>query len=284
MRKKDLTAESTSKYAQVGSHRLHYHEAGEGVPLVMLHGGGPGAGGWSNFSRNIGPFSEKYRTILLDQPGFGKSDKPEMSGALGETFARIINDFLDVLRIERAHFLGNSMGGLVSTKLALMFPERANRLVLMGPAAGVSFASPMPTEGRKMMVDYYSKAPSEQRLREFLNTLMYDPSVLTDAEFAARYRASSDDEAEQWYKAHMFSKGGGGLVLEEYWRDFEKVKHKTLLIWGRDDRVCPLDRALFMLQRMPDVRLCVFDKCGHWAQMEKADLFNRLSLDFLENG
>ena len=159
-----LTAENTGKYAQVGNIRLHYHEAGEGEPLLMLHGGGPGAGGWSNFSRNIGPFAGKYRTLLLDQPGFAKSDKPAMSGALGETFARIIKDFLDVLGIEKAHFLGNSMGGLVSTKFALLFPERAGRLVLMGPAAGVGFASPMPTEGRKMMVDYYSEPGAPARI------------------------------------------------------------------------------------------------------------------------
>ncbi len=283
MSQAELTFENTSRQAQVGNIRLHYQEAGEGPPIVMLHGGGPGVSGWSNFSRNIGPLSKSYRTILLDQPGFGKSDKPKLSGPLGETFAKIVKDFLDVLKIKKAHFLGNSMGGLVATKLGLMYPDYVDRLVLMGPAAGISFVSPNPSEGRKMLMDYYSKPPSREQLREFLNSLMYDASALSEQEFEARYQASMDAEAEQWYKAHMFAKGGG-LVMEDYWRDFEKVKHETLLLWGRDDRVCPLDRALFMLQRMPRVRLYVFAKCGHWVQAEHADLFNRLVMDFLKYG
>jgi len=280
--KAELTFESTSRDAQVGSIKLHYQEAGSGTPVVMLHGGGPGASGWSNFARNIGAISQQYRTLLVDQPGFGRSDKPELSGALGETFAAILKDFLDVLNIKKAHFLGNSMGGLVATKLALMHPDRVDRLVLMGPAAGVSFVSPNPSEGRKMMVDYYTSPPSRERLRAFLNTLMYDPSVLSEQEFEARYQMSQDSEAEEWYKKHMFAKGG--LVMEDYWRDFEKVSHQTLLLWGRDDRVCPLDRGLFMLQRMPNARLFVIPRCGHWVQAEHSTLFNRVVLDFLANG
>lgn len=277
------TIKPTGKRVRVGGIELHYHEAGEGPAVIMLHGGGPGASGWSNFSRNLAHFAGNYRTILLDQPGFGQSDKPSLSGPLGETFAGIVRQFMDALGISQAHLLGNSMGGLVATKLALLHPERVGRLVLMGPGGGVSVLSPNPSEGRKMMMDYYTSPPGRDRLRQFLDTLMYDPSALPEEEFEARYQASLNAEAEQWYRTHMFVKSGG-LYMEDYWRDFERVTHDTLLLWGRDDRVCPLDRGLFMLQRMPRVRLYVFARCGHWVQAEQPDLFNRLAMDFLQNG
>ena len=118
-----LTFENTRKTVKVGDIDLNYQEAGSGEPVVMLHGGGPGASGWSNFSRNIEAIAKQYRVLLLDQPGFGHSDKPKLSGPLGETFAGIAKGFLDVLKIPKSHFLGNSMGGLVATKLALMYPS-----------------------------------------------------------------------------------------------------------------------------------------------------------------
>src|SRR5690606_28967041 len=74
-----LTEESTSKYVQAGDIKLHYNEAGTGPAVLMLHGGGPGASGWSNYFRNIGPFSQSYRTLLVDLPGYGKSDPVVMN-------------------------------------------------------------------------------------------------------------------------------------------------------------------------------------------------------------
>ena len=67
----------------------------------------------------------------------------------------------------------------------------------------------------------------------------------------------------------------------EVWREIEHIEHQTLLTWGRDDRVLPLDGALFALHRMPDARLHVFPRCGHWAQLEHAREFERVSIDFL---
>ena len=118
------TEESTSKFADVTEKglklRLHYNEAGQGQTVIMLHGGGPGAGGWSNFNRNFDAFVDAgYRVILLDCPGFNKSDSIAISESRGLVNARAVKALMDKLGIDRAHLVGNSLGGISSLSLAL---------------------------------------------------------------------------------------------------------------------------------------------------------------------
>src|SRR5262245_12641544 len=157
-----LTEESTSKYAQVGDFRLHYNEAGTGPAVVMVHGGGPGASGWSNFQRNIGPFAEKHRTILVDMPQFGKSDSVVVTEPRSVHTARAICRLLDALGIERASLVGNSMGGAASLNFAIDYPERIDKLVVMGSAgAGLSVFTPWPTEGIRVLGEVFNNPTAE---------------------------------------------------------------------------------------------------------------------------
>ena len=108
--------------------RLHYEQAGSGAPVVMLHGGGPGASGMSNFGRNLPVFATRFRTLVVDQPGFGKSDKPPVEGNYFSFAARALAGLLDELGIARAHLVGNSLGGGTAVRFALNYPERAAKL------------------------------------------------------------------------------------------------------------------------------------------------------------
>ena len=87
--------------------RLHYEQAGSGDPVVMLHGGGPGASGMSNFGRNLPVFAQRFRTLVVDQPGYGKSDKPQVEGNYFTFAATALKDLLDELRIDQVHLVGN---------------------------------------------------------------------------------------------------------------------------------------------------------------------------------
>ena len=133
--------------------RLHYHEAAAGEPggprpVVLLHGGGPGASAWSNFGRNLPVFAARFRTLLVDQPGFGRSDKPPVTGNYFTFAAEALAGLLDELGIDRVHLVGNSLGGGTAVRFALRFPERAGRLVLMGPGGlSLNVFAPDPTEG-----------------------------------------------------------------------------------------------------------------------------------------
>ena len=126
--------------------RLHYTEAGPGdgaagTPVVLLHGGGPGASGLSNFGANLPVFAKRFRTIVVDQPGFGRSDKPPVTGSYFTFAADALAELLTGLGIERVHLIGNSLGGGTAVRFALNYPGRAGRLVLMGPGGAPNSAS-----------------------------------------------------------------------------------------------------------------------------------------------
>ena len=282
-----LTYESTSRTTQAGDIRLHYHEAGGGEPLVLLHGGGPGASAWSNFKQNLEPLARTFRVLMVDQPGYGRSDKPFVRGGMWEFYARAVRDLLDELGLERVHLVGNSLGGGTVLKFALDYPDRAGRLVLMGPAGGtLPLTSPSPSEGLKVLFSFYAPpGPSRERMQAIINTMMFDPSGVGPELLEERYQAALDPEAQEMARRvfEAVQSGEPAMQAEELWRDVHRISHRTLIVWGRDDRVLPLDGALYMLKYMPDARLHVFPNCGHWAQLEHAEEFNLLAEQFLSS-
>lgn len=273
-----------SNFADVGAMRLHFHEAGDGPAVVMLHGGGPGASAWSNFGPNLPAFASRFRTLLVDQPGFGRSDKPEIQGQFFTFAAEQILGLLDKLGIEKAHFVGNSLGGGTAVRFALNHPERAGRLVLMAPGGlSLNTFAPDPTEGIKKLYAFAAPpGPSREKLADFLRTLVFDRSLVTDELVAERFEQASDPESLR----AMASMGASFTRPETFeegmlWREAYRLRQRVLLVWGREDRVNPLDGALVALKLIPRAQLHVFDRCGHWAQLERRDEFNRLTMDFL---
>ena len=121
-------------FAQAGAVRIHYGEAGAGPPVICLHGTGPGADAWANFRLNAGALADRHRTLLVDLPRFGRSEKVVVKGPRLDYLSGAIRAFMDALGIERAHFVGNSMGAQVALKIAIDTPERVGRMVLVAPA------------------------------------------------------------------------------------------------------------------------------------------------------
>jgi 4,5:9,10-diseco-3-hydroxy-5,9,17-trioxoandrosta-1(10),2-diene-4-oate hydrolase len=271
----DLTTEDT----RAG---LHYHEAGQGETVVMLHGGGPGASGWSNFGRNLPVFGERYRTIVVDQPGFGGSDKSEITSQYFTFSADALLKFLDELGIEKAHLVGNSLGGGTAVRFALRYPDRAGRLVLMAPGGlGLNVFAPDPTEGIKKLYRFAAPpGPSKEKLADFLRTLVYDASLVTDELVDERYAVASDPESLRAMKS-MGASFAADPEEGMLWREAHRLRQRVLLVWGREDRVNPLDGALTALKLIPRAQLHVFGRCGHWAQLEKFAEFNRIAMDFI---
>jgi 4,5:9,10-diseco-3-hydroxy-5,9,17-trioxoandrosta-1(10),2-diene-4-oate hydrolase len=282
--------DETSRFADTRTGlRLHYHEAGpaaadDQTPLVLLHGGGPGATAWSNFGRNLLVFARSRRCLAVDQPGFGRSDKPTEHGQYFTFSAEALAGLLDELQIPRVHLIGNSLGGGTAVRFALQHPERVGRLVLMAPGGlSLNLTSADPTEGVTRLSQFAAApGPSRQKLADFLRTLVFDQRLITDELIEERYAAASSPESlramaamgASFYRRESFEEG----LL---WREAHRLRHPTLLVWGREDRVNPLDGALVPLKLLRNCQLHVFGGCGHWAQLEKFDEFNRLALDFL---
>lgn len=271
---------------------LHYDEAGPkkgagevgGTPVVMLHGGGPGASGMSNFKQNLPAFAEHFRTVVVDQPGYGKSDKPDVQGNYFTFAATALKDLLDELGIDHVHLVGNSLGGGTAVRFALENPERAGRLVLMGPGGlSLNVFTPDPTEGVKRLAEFGAPpGPSREKMAAFLRTLVFDQRLVTDELIDERYAKASDPGS---LKA-MASMGASFFDPASYeqgllWREAHRLRHRVLLIWGREDRVNPVDGALVAMKMIRRAQLHVFGGCGHWVQLEKAAEFNRLAIDFL---
>ncbi len=300
----ELTAESTGHVVDVGGLPVHYHEAGpvlagagpaeartrsgdagpgDTSTVVLLHGGGPGASAWSNFGRNLPAIAASYRTVMMDLPGYGKTAARPLTGHFFTIAAQALAGLLDHLGIEKAHLIGNSLGGGAALRFALDYPKRAGRLVLMGPGGmTLNVLSPDPTEGVRRLMEFGTPpGPSRAKMEAFLRCMVHDQRLITAELIDERYAVASTPEA----LAGMVAMGGSffGEHAEEgmLWREAHRVRHEVLLIWGREDRVNPLDGALVALKQLRRAQLHVFGGCGHWAQLEKFDEFNELSLRFL---
>lgn len=281
----ELTYESTSKFAQVRPDlKLHYHEAGvgNGPTIVLLHGGGPGASSWSNFSRNIPVLARDFHVIAVDQPGYGQSDKPTEHPQYFVHSASALKDLLDTLEItDRVHLLGNSLGGGASVRFALDYPDRAGKLILMGPGGlSTNLFAPDPTEGVRLL-SKFTFEPTRENIEAFLRIMVFDQSLVTDELIDERFESAKKPESIAAMRAMGKSFASADFEKGMLWRDAYKLRQPTLLIWGREDRVNPLDGALVALKSVPRAQLHVFGGCGHWAQLEKFAEFNRLATDFL---
>lgn len=281
----EITFESTSRYAQVRPDlKLHYHEAGvgNGPTIVLLHGGGPGASSWSNFAKNIPVLAKDFHVLAVDQPGFGLSDKPTEHPQYFVHSSSALADLLDTLGItERVHLLGNSLGGGAAARFALDYPDRAGKLVLMGPGGlSTNLFAPDPTEGVKLL-SKFNFEPTKENLEAFLRIMVFDQKLITPELVEERFASASQPESLAATRAMGKSFAGADFAKGMIWRDAFKLRQPVLMIWGREDRVNPIDGALVALKMVPRVQLHVFGGCGHWAQLEKFDEFNRLATDFL---
>ncbi len=275
-------SEIASRFVEVNGLRLHYDEAGAGVPLILLHGGGPGSTGRNTFSRNMTALADHYRVIALDLPGYGQSTKLKISEPLWGYYAKVVAGFIDALGLARAHLAGNSMGGAVSLKAALDFPAKVDRLILMAPACGYSPFQTPPTDGVRAMVTFYlPPGPSLDRMRQLLTYFVFDPTGVPDEALHERLARATDPETAEFMPLRV---GPHMPPIEELWRErLDRLSHEILIIWGREDRMNPIDQGMILMRQIPKARFLVLPQCGHWVQWEKAEAFNCVAADFLES-
>ena len=270
---------------RVNGKEIFVAETGTGAPVVLLHGGGPGASGVSNYSRNIAALAQHFRVLVPDMPGYGRSakgvDRNDPFGYLADH----IRGMLDELGIDRAHLVGNSYGGSCALRLALDTPQRVDRLVLMGPG-GVGTTRGLPTAGLKSLLAYYGdEGPNLERLGTFIRSyLVFDGDAVPDELIESRYAASIDPEVladpplqrppdlrTLWRMDFTRDRRLGGLSIP------------TLVIWGRDDKVNKPSGAAMLAKRMPNADVLMTANTGHWVQWERAELFNAVATAFLKS-
>ncbi|AEJ38843.1 alpha/beta hydrolase fold protein [Sulfobacillus acidophilus TPY] len=270
-------SELTGQWIQTGHFRTYYHDVGQGDPVVFIHGSGPGVSAQANWARILPPMSERFRALALDIVGFGQTERPAgMVPRLAEWVDHVVA-FLDALDIPRAHLVGNSMGGGVALNLAARFPERVNKMVLMG-----SMGIPFPlTDGLAKVWGY--RGTSLDEMREVMLTFAYDKGLINDDLVALRYRRSLEPVSKASYEA-MFDFPlerhiAGMSTPEELIR---RIDVPTLLIHGRDDQVIPPENSWRLMGLLPRADVHMFSRCGHWTQIERESDFIAVVRQFLE--
>ena len=263
---------------------LRYYDAGEGPTLLFLHGSGPGVTGWRNFRGVLPTFAERFRCLILEFPGFGVSD--DFGGHPMVTAQGAVTPFLDALGVDRVDIVGNSMGGGVGINFAIHHPDRIGKLVTIG-GIGTNIFSPGPSEGIRLLQEF-TEEPTGQRLVDWLNSMVYDQGLVTEQLIEERWKLATDPEtlasARRMYGKAAFAQMMAMMKAADVpmpWAQMHKVAAPTLLTWGRDDRVSPLDMALIPMRTIPNAELHVFPNCGHWAMIEAKEAFESTVLAFL---
>lgn len=267
----------------VGARRIHLVEAGDGPPVLMLHGGGPGASGVSNYSRNIAPLARRFRVLVPDLPGYGRSDKvlsrTDPFGDLAESMLGL----LDELGVHRAAVVGNSLGGACALRMALERPDRVSRLVLMGPG-GIGTSRSLPTRGLRRLFGYYEgDGPTIEKMRAFIrDDLVYDGRTITDDVIRTRFESSIDREVVANPPLRR-PRSLSTLLRMDLTRDsrLAGLRTPTLVLWGTEDRVNRPGGGRLLQRRMPNCDLHLYSRTGHWVQWERAGEFNAVTTAFL---
>jgi 2-hydroxy-6-oxo-octa-2,4-dienoate hydrolase len=260
--------------AAAGIH-TNYLEAGSGRPVVFVHGSGPGVTAYANWRLTLPALSGKLRCLAPDMVGFGYTERPAGITYDVGTWADQVLGLLDALQLERASIVGNSFGGAIALRLATRHPDRVDRLVLMG-SVGVPFPI---TEGLDAVWGY---EPSPANMRQIMDYFAFSRELVTAELADVRYRASIEPGLQESFAA-MFP------APRQRWVDalatpddeIRRLPHETLLVHGREDRVIPVATSLRLLELIDRAELHVFGRCGHWTQIERAEAFNDLLLDFL---
>lgn len=255
--------------------QTNLHDRGEGFPLMLIHGSGPGVTAWANWRLIMPSLAEKRRVIAPDMLGFGYSARPAQPDYRRDVWVEHAVGVLDSLGLEQVDLVGNSFGGGIALALAIKHPQRVRRLVLMG-STGVSF--PL-TKG---LDEVWGYEPSFETMRRLMDTFAYNRDLVTDELAELRYQASIRPGFQESF-AQMFpaprQRWIDGLASNE--ADIRALPHETLIVHGREDQVIPLAASLQLTELIPNAQLHVYGHCGHWTQIEHAGRFARLVDDFL---
>lgn len=255
----------------------NYIAAGQGEPLILIHGSGPGVTAYANWRGVIPDLAEHFAVYAPDTLGFGYTDFPsDINGFSMDRWVAHLIGFMDALGIARAHFIGNSYGGALTVALAIRHPDRVGRFVLMG-AAGLPF--PL-TDGLAKVWGYQ---PSVEAMRDLMRTFAYDPALVKEEIVRSRYEASIRPGAQEAFSS-LFPEPRqrwlDELAADE--DDLRKLPHRALILHGRDDVIVPLAQSVRFNELIQDSDLYVFGQCGHWTQIEKRDKFVALVIPFLK--
>ncbi len=254
------------KTAKVYGQAIRYYEAGKGPSVIFLHGM---VGTATDWGRTLGPVSGKFDACALDQIGFGDSAKPLIEYKVA-TFVDFLQEFMRVQGIQKASIVGNSIGGWIALDFAATHPDLVNRLVLVdAPGLDVPVRRNVPVD---------MNPSSMEGMRKVWEFLFYNKKLVTDS-----IVRDSWERRLKGGDSYTIQRLVAALVAGNQFEDSKvgRIRARTLLIWGRNDEVVPLEFGERLEKAIPGSKMVIIDHCGHVPQIEKSATFNKILLDFL---
>ena len=273
------------RYIKVGKINTRYWaEGSQGSPVLFIHGIGQYIESWLP---SFGVLAEKYRVYAVDLLGHGRTDKPLDVSYKVADLAQFVKDFMATLGIERAHVVGHSLGGAISLQLALMQPSAVDKLVLVNSGG---LGKEVTTVLRIMYVPILGELltrPSRSASASFAKLLVHDPAVMTDELIELSYQMSLLSGVQKSFlrtwRANGNLFGQNKSIYNPNVQGLPLIKNPVLVVWGRQDQIVPVTHAEVAAKSLPNVRMQIFDNCGHFPMLEHPLAFNELLLDFLGN-
>jgi 2-hydroxymuconate-semialdehyde hydrolase len=276
---KTLDPDSTSRNLTVMGVDTHFHDAGDGPALLLLHGSGPGVSAWSNWRAIYPALAESYRVIAPDQIGFNKTQPTGPVSYGRQLWTDHALALMDELGIDRFNLIGNSMGGAIALSMVAARPAAIDRVVAMGT---MGIGGPIPSG----LAEVWGYDPSPESMRRLVELFAHDQSIVTDELVQMRYQASAEPVVRDAFAA-MFPEprqnGVDDLALSE--EELRAIAQPVLLAHGYHDQIVPLrSTSLPLMDVLPDAQLHAFGQSGHWVMIEQPRAFTAAVLAFLQEG
>jgi pimeloyl-ACP methyl ester carboxylesterase len=273
--------EVRARYETVYGVKTHYVHAGDGEPLVLVHGTGPGASGEAGWRTAIPALAPHFHVYALDLIGCGYSDKPIIDYSY-QTHVNHVAGFIDALNLGRVRIVGNSPSAYVAIKYALDNPARVERIALIS-AGPLAAAMGLRAHGRAAPPRFDG---SKASLRAFFEAMVNDPSQITDDLIDSRFAIASLPGHREMRES--MRKYGEALNNDPNERQLFEVKERLpqltipwCLIWGQEDRLTPLDPLGTGLHALcPHAPLYVVKEAGHQVEYDQPDERNRLLVEW----
>ncbi|MGO1726166.1 alpha/beta fold hydrolase [Glutamicibacter ardleyensis] len=262
------------KWLQTADGELtHYHELGEGTPILFLHGSGTGVTAAANWWLNLPQLAESGRCIAIDSVGYGQTIAAEDIQYGIKEWVRHAVRTLDALGIEKTWIVGNSLGGWLAFQFAIDYPERLLGVISMG------------TGGAKLtgaLKGHSNPTLTEEGIRKTLEMFVVDKSLVTDELVSLRYQSALNDTASDRLAEVVAARDRDRTELPLDFDVLAKLDIPVLLIHGVQDVVIPVSRTWELLNLIPNADAHIFSQCGHWSQVERAEEFNQVVSSYLK--
>lgn len=268
--------EHTGEYVEIQGLRVHITAAGEGDPLLLIHGIGQSAYTWR---RNFDALSEHFLVIAVDMIGYGYSDKPDLTYSIEEN-SEFLLALLNTLRIRQTHLLAMGSGAVYALDFMVHYPERVGRAVCIAPG-GLTPEMPVLL---KMMNGPFSKLATmlfgENVVRKFLRGCMFDQTCLDERNIQQVYDTLDSKESREVLRRSIENFDEGEVVSR-----LRMLPHEVLYCWGSEDRWRPAAPCSEPYQAAtPNGLLTIMRNCGHLPHEEKPERFCHMATEFLYEG